>query len=54
MKPDPKQETDVRTLLAAGYGVEDIAVMLDTHADFVRIEIQALRESNELSEVYSA
>jgi len=41
----------VRTLLAEGYGVEDIALKLRCDPDAVRNEIRILRASGELEEI---
>lgn len=41
----------VRGLLREGYGVEDIAILLDCHVNSVRIEVEILRATGELREI---
>lgn len=41
----------VRALLGQGYGVEDIAVMLDCRADDVRREVEIYRQEGRIKEI---
>lgn len=45
-------QAKVKALLAAGYGVEDIALHLKCSADSVRREVQILRDAKELAKMY--
>lgn len=42
----------IRTLLAEGYGVEDIGVIVGCHPDSVRKRVREFRESGELAAIY--
>lgn len=42
----------VRRLLSEGYGAEDIAYIAQCSADDVRREVEILRASGELTEIY--
>ena len=43
----------VRRLLMAGYGVEDIAIRLDCSVEDVRLEVKILREYGSLSRMFT-
>lgn len=45
-------QAHVRRLLSEGYGVEDIAVITKCPADDVRREVEILRASGELKDIY--
>lgn len=45
---EEKWETDVRTLLRAGYGADDIALLLGTDPQPIRTEIETLRTQGQL------
>ncbi len=46
------EDFEIRNMLSAGFGVEDISLRLKLHEDFVRFTIRRLRERGELAELY--
>ena len=50
----PPQRTQVRNLLAAGFGVEDIHVKTGFPLDCIRFYVRAMRASGELADIYGS
>ena len=47
------QRTQIRNLLTAGYGVEDIHVKTGFTLDCIRFYVREMRASGELAEIYA-